>query len=93
MDSQPWLGGSQSPMTLQLAIAFAEKYMNANLSHELWQDIKIGILRKQSDCQSPRVYLQRLIVWWMLFNFGCFLFLKGMLEMLYGRWTIDEGVG
>ena len=65
-----------------------EKYMNVNLSHELWQDIKIGILRKQADCQSPRVYLQRLIVWWMLFNFGCFLFLKGMLEMLYGRWLV-----
>ena len=30
MDSQKWLGGGQSPMTLQLAVAFAEKFMKAN---------------------------------------------------------------
>jgi len=29
MDSQKWLGGTQSPISLQLAIAFAEKFMNA----------------------------------------------------------------
>ena len=30
MDSQKWLGGEQSPISLQLAVAFAEKYMKAN---------------------------------------------------------------
>ena len=30
MDSQPWLGGTSSPISLQLAVAFAEKYMAAN---------------------------------------------------------------
>ena len=30
MDSQKWLGGTASPISLQLAIAFAEKYMAAN---------------------------------------------------------------
>ncbi len=30
MDSQKWLGGTGSPISLQLAIAFAEKYMAAN---------------------------------------------------------------
>ena len=30
MDSQKWLGGTQSPISLQLAVAFAEKYMAAN---------------------------------------------------------------
>jgi len=30
MDSQKWLGGTQSPISLQLAVAFAEKYMKTN---------------------------------------------------------------
>ena len=30
MDSQKWLGGTGSPISLQLAVAFAEKYMAAN---------------------------------------------------------------
>ena len=30
MDSQKQLGGTQSPISLQLAVAFAEKYMAAN---------------------------------------------------------------
>ena len=30
MDSQKWLGGEQSPISSQLAVAFAEKYMKAN---------------------------------------------------------------
>lgn len=60
-----------------------EKYMNVNLSHELWQDIKIGILRRQADNQPTTVYLVRLILWWQLFNLLCFLLLRSMIKVLF----------
>ena len=53
-----------------------EKYLNVNLSHELWQDIKISLLRRQGDNQTTVVYIIRLNLWWQLFNFMCFLLLK-----------------
>ncbi|CAJ1964072.1 unnamed protein product [Cylindrotheca closterium] len=59
-----------------------EKYMNVNLSHELWQDIRIGILRRQADNQTTMVYLFRLIVWWQMFNLLCFLLLRGFAGMM-----------
>lgn len=55
-----------------------EKYMNVNLSHELWQDIRIGILRRQADNQTTMIYLFRLVVWWQMFNLFCFLFIRGL---------------
>lgn len=59
-----------------------EKYMNINLSHELWQDIEIGFLRRQVDDQSTGVYLVRLIMWWQLFNLLSFLLLQGVVRMI-----------
>jgi hypothetical protein len=58
-----------------------EKYLNVNLSHELWQDIKIRILRRHGDNQSTGVYILRLNLWWSFFNLLCFLLLK-MIERI-----------
>ncbi|KAL7523016.1 hypothetical protein ACHAWF_000321 [Thalassiosira exigua] len=55
-----------------------EKYLNVNLSHELWQDIKIGFLRQSVDHQQMPMYLLKLNLWWQMFNFVCFWMLKGL---------------
>lgn len=45
-----------------------EKYLNVNLSHALWKDIKFQCLQIQWDNPSTRVYLFRLLWRWQLFN-------------------------
>lgn len=44
------------------------KYLNCNLSHELWRDITFGFLRIQHDDPSTGVYLCRLLWRWQLLN-------------------------
>mmetsp|Transcript_29203 Transcript_29203/g.45383 ORF Transcript_29203/g.45383 Transcript_29203/m.45383 type:complete len:308 (-) Transcript_29203:97-1020(-) len=60
------------------------KYLNVNLAHELWSDIKIKILRESVDNRTAGVYILRTFLWWQLFNFLCFVCLhvasSGMYE-------------
>jgi len=44
------------------------KYLNCNLSHELWRDIKFGFLQINYDDPPALVYLLRLLSRWMFFN-------------------------
>jgi len=44
------------------------KYLNVNLSHELWKDIKFSFLAINDDSPPCSVYLFRLLWRWQLFN-------------------------
>lgn len=46
----------------------AKKYLNVNLSHELWRDITFDFLQIQYDNPSTGVYLFRLLWRWQLLN-------------------------
>jgi hypothetical protein len=46
----------------------AQKYLNVNLSHALWKDIKFAILQINHDHPPARVYLVRLLWRWQGFN-------------------------
>ena len=66
MDSQKWLGGTQSPISLQLAVAFAEKHMAANKgqSEEMGQipysfsTLYLKLLLAQKAYDKASTYLQ-----------------------------------
>jgi hypothetical protein len=45
-----------------------KKYLNVNLSHELWKDISIRQLQIHLDNPPVRVYLWRLLWRWTVFN-------------------------
>lgn len=45
-----------------------EKYLNVNLSHELWKDITFSWLQIQRDDPPVYLYLFRLLWRWQLFN-------------------------
>ena len=45
-----------------------EKYLNVNLSHELWKDIKFEFLQIQYDNPSVGLYLWRLLWRWQVLN-------------------------
>lgn len=49
------------------------KYLNVNLSHEVWKDITFEALQIKHDNPSVVVYLFRLFVRWQVFN-GIILF-------------------
>jgi len=83
----PPLGGSSSRQTKKNAKRPRfEKYLNVNLSHELWQDIKVPILRRHGDNQTMPVYILRLNLWWSFFNLLCFLLLKGIEIIIVTAW-------
>ena len=44
------------------------KYLNVNLSHELWKDITFEFLQIQHDNPSTGIYLFRLLWRWQLLN-------------------------
>lgn len=44
------------------------RYLNVNLAHELWQDIKLPLLQISSDNPTSVVYLIRLLMRWHLLN-------------------------
>lgn len=48
------------------------KYLNVNLSHELWKDITFEVLQIKHDDPPTLVYLFRLFVRWQLFNGAIF---------------------
>ena len=50
------------------------KYLNINLSHELWKDITFSFLQIGYDNPSTSMYLFRLLWRWQLLNFLVFLF-------------------
>ena len=55
-----------------------DKYLNVNLSHEVWKDIKFGFVQIKKDNPSTCKYLFRLLLRWNLFNCGTFVFLYGV---------------
>jgi hypothetical protein len=58
------------------------KYLNVNLSHELWKDISIGCLQISKDNPSARVYLVRLLWRWQTFNVLVFAVLSFLTRHL-----------
>ncbi len=58
------------------------KYLNVNLSHELWRDITFGFLQISKDKPPAALYLFRLLWRWQLFNFIVFLFLRLCVQLL-----------
>mmetsp|Transcript_4253 Transcript_4253/g.12005 ORF Transcript_4253/g.12005 Transcript_4253/m.12005 type:complete len:305 (-) Transcript_4253:605-1519(-) len=52
-----------------------DKYLNVNLSHKVWKDIKFGFVQIQRDNPSAGKYLFRLLLRWNLFNLATFAFL------------------
>jgi hypothetical protein len=52
-----------------------ERYLNVNLSHELWKDITFRALQISQDNPSGRVYLYRLFWRWHGFNILVYMFL------------------
>jgi hypothetical protein len=51
------------------------KYLNVNLSHEVWKDIKFGFVQIKHDNPSASKYIFRLLLRWNLFNCVSFAFL------------------
>lgn len=49
------------------------RYLNVNLSHELWRDISFSFLQISKDTPSCSLYLCRLLSRWLLLNFVVFL--------------------
>jgi hypothetical protein len=56
------------------------RYLNVNLSHELWRDISFGFLQISEDDPPCWLYLFRLLWRWNLFNFLVFV---GVLSPLH----------
>jgi len=56
-------------------IPLPDKYLNVNLSHEVWKDIKFGFCQIQRDNPPTGVYLFRLLLRWNTFNLGTFVLL------------------
>ena len=62
----------------------AMKYLNVNLSHELWKDITFSILQINYDNPPAWLYLFRLLWRWQGFNSIVFLILYGVCWRLFG---------
>ncbi len=60
-----------------------EKYLNVNLSHELWKDIKIEALQIQRDNPPTWLYLFRLLWRWQVFNGIVFVMVLYPLSLLF----------
>ena len=59
------------------------KYLNVNLSHELWKDIKIEALQIKHDDPTVWVYLFRLLWRWQVFNGIVFVLVLYPLSLLF----------
>mmetsp|Transcript_5352 Transcript_5352/g.7892 ORF Transcript_5352/g.7892 Transcript_5352/m.7892 type:complete len:283 (+) Transcript_5352:38-886(+) len=57
------------------------KYLNVNLSHELWRDITFGFLQISKDNPPAAVYLFRLVWRWLLLNLLVFLLLRQLVRL------------
>lgn len=60
------------------------KYLNVNLSHELWRDVKLDILQINYDDPPLFLYLFRLLWRWQCFNFLVFVVLYTVSYSVYG---------
>jgi hypothetical protein len=60
------------------------KYLNVNLAHELWRDVKIEILQINHDDPPVILYLFRLLWRWQCFNLLVFFFLHTSSGLLFG---------
>ena len=60
-----------------------QKYLNINLSHEVWSDIKIDLWKYQTQGLSPVRYILLLNIWWQGFNFVCFVLLKQFIAIIF----------
>jgi hypothetical protein len=58
-----------------------EVYMNINLSHELWKDVKIKLLTVM-DNAHPVVALPFLSLIWNTGNFMCFFILRYIFKLI-----------
>jgi len=62
------------------------KYLNVNLSYELWQDVKLDILQINYDEPPLFLYLFRLLWRWALFfNFLVFIALYAVSHYIFGQ--------
>lgn len=61
------------------------KYLNVNLSHELWKDIKMSALQISTDNPPAHVYLFRLLVRWQGFNLLVYLVLLLAVRLIFGN--------
>jgi hypothetical protein len=61
------------------------KYLNVNLSHELWKDIKFKLLQINYDDPHYTLYLFRLLWRWECFNLAVFIILYGICRLVYGQ--------
>jgi hypothetical protein len=64
--------------------AVEPKYLNVNLSHALWKDIKIGLLQINYDDPPVHVYLFRLLWRWEGFNAVVFVILYTICHGVFG---------
>lgn len=60
------------------------RYLNVNLSHELWRDISFGFLQISKDDPPCAVYIFRLLWRWQLFNGLIFIGILHPLSQLIG---------
>mmetsp|Transcript_9296 Transcript_9296/g.11829 ORF Transcript_9296/g.11829 Transcript_9296/m.11829 type:complete len:257 (+) Transcript_9296:1-771(+) len=60
-----------------------KKYLNINLSYELWKDINISILQINNDDPHVILYVLRLMWRWSLFNLLTFIFLHRVCSFLW----------
>lgn len=60
------------------------KYLNVNLSYELWRDVKIEILQINYGDPPLFLYLFRLLWRWLCFNFLVFLLLYSVSYCIFG---------
>lgn len=67
--------------TMTTTTTTTTKYLNVNLSHELWTDISIRQLQIHKDHPAVHVYLWRLLWRWAVFNSLVF----GLLHCLCSR--------
>ncbi|GKY98822.1 hypothetical protein MPSEU_000838300 [Mayamaea pseudoterrestris] len=61
------------------------KYLNVNLSHELWRDIKFKFLQINYDDPPVGLYLFRLLWRWECFNLMVFMVLYGLCRAIFGN--------
>jgi hypothetical protein len=61
-----------------------DKYLNVNLSHELWKDISFSLLQINYDDPPTVTYLIRLFLRWQGFNFLVFVLLYSLSMSIFG---------
>jgi hypothetical protein len=61
------------------------KYLNVNLSHALWKDIKISWLQINYDNPPALLYLWRLLWRWEAFNVLVFGVLRLICYLVFGK--------